>query len=59
MNTLHEIRIKNANQLIKDIKIETFLISETKLDSSFPSGQFVIKVILHLSDYIEIKTGEV
>ena len=63
MNTLHEIRIKNANrliighlnvsplrnkfqmleELIKD-KIDIFLISETKLDSSFPSGQFVIKV---------------
>ena len=62
MNTLHEIRIKNANrlvighlnvnslrnqfqmleELIKN-KIEIFLISETKLDSSFPSGQFVIK----------------
>ena len=28
--------------LIKD-KIDIFLISETKLDSSFPSGQFVIK----------------
>ena len=62
MNTLHEIRIKNANrliighlnvnplrnkfqmqeELIKD-KIDIFLISETKLDSSFPSGQFVIK----------------
>ena len=62
MNTLHEIRIKNASrliighlnvnslrnkfemleELIKD-KIDIFLISETKLDSSFPSGQFVIK----------------
>ena len=62
MNTLHEMRIKNANrliigylnvnslrnkfemleELIKD-KIDIFLISETKLDSSFPSGQFVIK----------------
>ena len=62
MNTLHKIRIKNANrliighlnvnslrnkfqmleELIKD-KIDTFLISETKLDCSFPSGQFVIK----------------
>ena len=62
MNTLHEIRTKNANrlitghsnvhslrnkfqmleELIKD-KIDIFLISETKLDSSFPSGQFVIK----------------
>ena len=50
MNTLHEIRMKNANRLIKDIKIDTFLISETKLDSSFPSGQFGIKVTLHLSD---------
>ena len=49
MNTHHEIRIKNANRLIKD-KIDTFLISETKLDSPFPSGQFVIKVTLHLSD---------
>ena len=29
-------------ELIKD-KIEIFLISETKLDSSFPSGQFVTK----------------
>ena len=29
-------------ELIKD-KIDIFLISETKLDSSFPSGQFVIK----------------
>ena len=48
MNTLHEM--KNANRLIKDIKIDTFLISETKLDSSFPSGQFGIKVTLHLSD---------
>ena len=62
MNTLHQIRIKNANrliighlninylrnkfemleELIKD-KIDIFLISERKLDSSFPSGQFVIK----------------
>ena len=62
MNTLHEMRIKNANRLIighlnisslwnkfemleetiKD-KIDIFLISETKLDSYFPSGQFVIK----------------
>ena len=62
MNTLDEIRIKNAyrliidhlnvnsfrskfemlEELIKD-KIGIFLISETKLDSSFPSGQFVIK----------------
>ena len=29
-------------ELIKD-KIDIFLISKTKLDSSFPSGQFVIK----------------
>ena len=29
-------------ELIKD-KIDIFLISEAKLDSSFPSGQFVIK----------------
>ena len=29
-------------KLIKD-KTDIFLISETKLDSSFPSGQFVIK----------------
>ena len=29
-------------ELIKD-KIDIFLISETKLDSSFPSGQFVIQ----------------
>ena len=29
-------------ELIKD-KIDIFLISETKLDSSFPSGKFVIK----------------
>ena len=29
-------------ELIKD-KIGIFLISETKLDSSFPSGKFVIK----------------
>ena len=62
MNTLHEIRIKNANRLIIDYlnvnslrskfemleelikdKIGIFLISETKLDSSFPSGKFVIK----------------
>ena len=62
MNTLHEIRIKNANrliighlnvnslrskfqmleELIKD-KTEIILISEAKLDSSFPSEQFVIK----------------
>ena len=62
MNTLHEIRIKNANrlitghlnvnslrnkfemlgELIKD-KIDIFLISEAKLDISFPSGQFLIK----------------
>ena len=62
MNTLHEIRIKNANrliighlnvnslrnkfemleELIKD-KIDIFLISEAKLDISFPIGQFLIK----------------
>ena len=62
MNTLHEIRIKNANrliighlnvnslrnkfemleELIKD-KIGIFLISETKVNSFFPSGQLVIK----------------
>ena len=29
-------------EIIKD-KIDIFLISETKLDSSFPSEQFVIK----------------
>ena len=29
-------------ETIKD-KIDIFLISETKLDSYFPSGQFVIK----------------
>ena len=29
-------------ELIKD-KTDIFLISETKLDSSFPSGQFLIK----------------
>ena len=29
-------------EIIKD-KIDIFLISETKLDSSFPSGQFIIK----------------
>ena len=29
-------------ELIK-VKVDIFLISETKLDSSFPSGQFVIK----------------
>ena len=62
MNTLHEIRIKDANRLIighlninslrnkfemleeiiKD-KIDIYLSSETKLDSSFPSRQFTIK----------------
>ena len=62
MNTLHDIRIKNANRLIigylninslrnkfemleeiiKD-KIDIFPISETKLDGSFTSGEFVIK----------------
>ena len=62
MNTIHEIRIKNANRLIighlninslrnkfempeeiiKD-KIDIYLSSETKLDSSFPSRQFIIK----------------
>ena len=62
MNTLHEIRIKNANRLIighlnvnslrnkfempeeiiKD-KIDIYLSSETKLDSSFLSRQFIIK----------------
>ena len=62
MNTLHDVRMKNANRLIighlninclrnkfemleeiiKD-KIDIFSISETKLDSSFISGQFVIK----------------
>ena len=59
MNALHETRIKNANRLtighlninsvqdkfemlIKD-KIGIFLISETKLDSPFPSGQFMSK----------------
>ena len=29
-------------EIIKD-KVDIFLISETKLDSSFPSGQFIIK----------------
>ena len=29
-------------RMVED-KIEIFLISETKLDSSFPSGKFVIK----------------
>ena len=29
-------------EVVKD-KIDIFLISETKLDSFFPSGQFVIK----------------
>ena len=29
-------------EIIKD-KIDIFLISETKLDSSLPSGQFIIK----------------
>ena len=62
MNTLHEIRIKNANRLIIghlnvnslrnkfemleefiEDKIDISLISETKLDSSFPTWQFVIK----------------
>ena len=62
MNTLHETRIKNANQLIignlnvnslrnkfeileeliKD-KTDIFSVSETKLDCSFSSRQFVIK----------------
>ena len=31
-----------VEELIKD-KIEIFLISETKLDNSFPNGQFLIK----------------
>ena len=58
MNTLYEIRIKNANRLIighlnvnslrnkfqmLEELIDIFLASETKLDRSFPSGQFVIK----------------
>ena len=58
MNTLHEVRIKNANRLIighlnvnslrnkfemLEELIDIFLASETKLDSSFPSGQLVIK----------------
>ena len=29
-------------EIIKD-KIDIFLISETKFDGSFPSGQFIIK----------------
>ena len=58
MNTLHEIRIKNANRLVighlnvnylrnkfemLEELIKDKIISEKKLDSSFPSGQFVIK----------------
>ena len=35
-------KFEMLEELIKD-KIDIFLISETKLDSSFPSGQFVIK----------------
>ena len=35
-------KFEMLEELIKD-KIEIFLISETKLDSSFPSGQFIIK----------------
>ena len=58
MNTFHEIRTKNANRLIighlnvnylrnkfemLEELIKDKIISEKKLDSSFPSGQFVIK----------------
>ena len=35
-------KFEMLEEIIKD-KIDIFLISETKLDSSFPSGQFVIK----------------
>ena len=35
-------KFEMLEELIKE-KIDIFLISETKLDSSFPSGQFVIK----------------
>ena len=35
------------------------MISETKLDSFFPSEKFIIKSYSHLSDWIDIKTGEV
>ena len=35
-------KFQMLEELIKD-KIDIFLISETKLDSSFPSGQLVIK----------------
>ena len=35
-------KIEKAEEIIKD-KIDIFLVSERKLDSSFPSGQFIIK----------------
>ena len=35
-------KFQMLEELIKD-KIDIFVASETKLDSSFPSGQFVIK----------------
>ena len=45
--------LRNKFELLEELikeKIDIFLISETKFDSSFPSGQFVIKVTVHLSD---------
>ena len=42
INYLQNIKFEMLEEMIKD-KMDIFLISETKLDSSFPSGQFVIK----------------
>ena len=41
-NFEHPVAFLILEELIKD-KIDIFLISKTKIDSSFPSGQFVIK----------------
>ena len=35
-------------------KIDILMISETKLDNSFPNGEFIIPVILNLTGWIEI-----
>ena len=39
-------------------KIDIFVLTETKLDSTFPSNQFLCKVTQNLSALIEIGTGE-
>ena len=53
--------IRNKSEMLKEVvgnKIDVLLISETKLDNTFPLNQFILEDLLHHTGLIERRTVE-